>query len=66
MLPAGFHAAPAADASSVWAAEARAAGLTKREPAWGLLRGLPLAGCLVLAAALVEDARARRRRTAAG
>jgi hypothetical protein len=61
MLPAAYRADPGADASGVWAAEQRAAGLTAREPAWGLLRGLPLVGCLVLSAALVADARGRRR-----
>jgi hypothetical protein len=61
MLPRSFHAEPAADASAVWAAEQRAVGLTAREPAWGFLRGLPLAGCVVLSAALVAEARRRRR-----
>lgn len=60
-LPANFRADPAADASAVWAAEQRAAGLTAREPAWGFLRSLPLAGCVVLGAALVADVRRRRR-----
>jgi hypothetical protein len=60
-LPVRYHADPAADISGVWAAEQRAAGLTAREPAWGLLRSLPLAGCVVLGAALVADARRRRR-----
>ena len=59
-LPAGYRAPPAADASAVWGDEARAAGLTQREPAWGLLRSLPLLGCIVLGAALVRDARRRR------
>jgi hypothetical protein len=59
-LPPAFHADPAADASAVWAAEGRAAGLTARQAAWGALRSIPLAGCCVLAAALVSDARRRR------
>jgi len=60
-LPTRYRADPAADISAVWAAEARVAGLTAREPAWGVLRGLPLAGCVVLGAALIADARRRRR-----
>jgi hypothetical protein len=59
-LPVTFHADPATDASAVWAAEQRATGLTARIPAWGLLRGLPLAGCIVLSAALVAEARRLR------
>jgi len=51
-LPAGYRAPAAADASAVWADEQRAAGLDAREPAWGALRALPLAGCIVLAAAI--------------
>jgi hypothetical protein len=60
-LPSRYRADPGADVSAVWASEQRAAGLTAREPAWGVLRGLPLAGCVVLGTALVADARRRRR-----
>lgn len=59
-LPPGYTAPPAADVSAVWGDEQRAAGLTRRDPVWGMLRALPLAGCVVLAAALVADARGRR------
>ncbi len=45
-LPAAYRAPAAAGASAVWAGEQRAAGLTAREPAWGLLRAVPLAGCV--------------------
>ncbi|MDB5092457.1 MAG: hypothetical protein JWO85_558 [Candidatus Eremiobacteraeota bacterium] len=61
-LPAGYRAPAAADASAVWADEQRAAGLGAREPAWGALRALPLAGCIVLGAAI---ALAGRRNAAA-
>jgi hypothetical protein len=60
-LPPRYRAAAAGDASDVWAGEQRAAGLLARVPAWGILRSLPLAGCIVLSAALVADARRRRR-----
>jgi hypothetical protein len=59
-LPANYRADPTADASAVWADESRAAGLTRRDSVWGLLRSLPLVGCVVLAVALVADARSRR------
>lgn len=61
-LPAAFRAVAGADASSVWGAEQRAAGLIAAEPVWGALRSLPLAGCIVLGAALIIDARSRRRK----
>jgi hypothetical protein len=61
-LPAGYRAPAHADASAVWADEQRAAGLDVRDPVWGLLRALPLGGCLVLGAAIVM-AGARRRIT---
>jgi hypothetical protein len=57
-LPAGYRAPAAADASAVWAGEQRAAGLAVRQPAWGALRALPLAGCVLLGITLV---RCRRR-----
>jgi len=52
-LPAHYHAAASADASAVWAGEQHAAGLDARVPAWGALRAIPLAGCIVLGAAIV-------------
>jgi hypothetical protein len=63
-LPAGYHAPAATDASGVWADEQRAAGLDVRQPAWGALRALPLAGCIVLGVAVVLGA--RRTKPAAG
>lgn len=62
-LPAHYRATASADASAVWADEGRATGLLARVPAWGILRSFPLAGCIVLSAALVSDARRRRRQT---
>jgi hypothetical protein len=59
-LPATFRADPGADVSSVWADEQRATGATTRNPGWGALRALPLAGCVVLGAAIITDARRRR------
>jgi hypothetical protein len=46
-----FHAAPNLDASAVWAAEQQRAGLDTFNPAWGLLRAIPLLGCGLLAVA---------------
>jgi len=46
-----FHAAPNLDASAVWTAEQRRAGLDAVAPAWGILRTIPLLGCALLAAA---------------
>ena len=63
-LPAGYRAPALADASAVWADEQRAAGLERREPAWGALRAIPLAGCIVLGAAIVRCRRSSCRRTA--
>jgi hypothetical protein len=60
-LPPGYRADHGADASAVWADESRLAGLGRVEPVWGILRAIPLAGCIVLAAAVVADARDRRR-----
>jgi hypothetical protein len=54
MLPAAYRAPANADASAVWAGEQRAAGLDARDPAWGLLRSLPLAGCIILGFAIVR------------
>ncbi|BDE05770.1 hypothetical protein WPS_10460 [Vulcanimicrobium alpinum] len=64
-LPAGFRAPAGADASAVWEAEQHAAGLDTAQPAWGALRALPLAGCIVLGLAIVLDARSRRARRGA-
>ena len=58
-LPAHYRAPAAADASAVWAGEQRAAGLAVRQPAWGALRALPLAGCVILGFAIVRT-RCRR------
>ncbi|HEY0614529.1 MAG TPA: glycosyltransferase 87 family protein [Candidatus Elarobacter sp.] len=60
-LPSGFRAPALADASAVWAAEQRAAGLEKRDPAWATLRALPLAGCVVLGVGLVLTLRRPQR-----
>jgi hypothetical protein len=60
-LPPGYAAPAGGDASTVWRDEQHAAGLAARDPVWGLLRALPLGGCLVLVAAVVSDARRRRR-----
>ena len=56
-LPAGYRAPAAAGASAVWAGEQRAAGLAARQPAWGALRALPLAGCVVLGFVIVRSRR---------
>jgi hypothetical protein len=56
-LPASFQAPAGADASAVWAGEQRAAGLAARQPAWGALRALPLAGCVVLGIGVVLSRR---------
>jgi len=56
-LPPAFHAPAAADAPAVWAAEQRAAGLLAPVPSWGVLRAIPLAGCLLLGIAIVASRR---------
>ncbi len=61
-LPTNYRAGTG-DISAVWADESRVTGLTAVEPVWGVLRSLPLAGCVVLGFALVADARSRRRRS---
>ncbi|HZX67552.1 MAG TPA: glycosyltransferase 87 family protein, partial [Candidatus Elarobacter sp.] len=58
-LPANYRAAAGADASAVWAGEQHAAGLDARVPAWGALRAIPLAGCIVLGVAIVLGRRQR-------
>jgi hypothetical protein len=62
-LPAFYHAPAGLDASAVWSAEQHAAGLDASVPAWGLLRAIPLAGCILLAVTLA--ARDLATRTAA-
>ena len=56
-LPAGYRAPAAAGTSEVWAGEQRAAGLAVRQPAWGALRALPLAGCMILGMAIIGSRR---------
>jgi hypothetical protein len=58
-LPAHYHAVASADASAVWAGEQHAAGLDARVPAWGALRAIPLAGCIILGIAIVLGRRQR-------
>ena len=58
-LPAGYRAPAGADAAALWADEQRAGGLNARQPAWGVLRALPLAGCIVLGVAIVAGRRRR-------
>jgi hypothetical protein len=58
-LPATYRAPANAGASAVWRDEQRAAGLERREPAWGALRAIPLAGCVALGVAVVLYGRRR-------
>jgi hypothetical protein len=58
-LPAGYRAPANAGASAVWADEQRAAGLDARQPAWGVLRAIPLAGCIALGVGIVLYGRTR-------
>jgi hypothetical protein len=58
-LPPGYRAPAHADASAVWADEQRIAGLETPQPAWGALRALPLAGCVLLGIAVVRSGRRR-------
>jgi len=58
-LSATFNVAPDLDASEVWAAEQRAAGLEARDPVWAALRGLPLVGSALFAVAAYANARRR-------
>ena len=58
-LPPGYHAPANADISAVWAGEQHAAGLDARVPAWGVLRAIPLAGCIILGIAVVLTGRRR-------
>jgi hypothetical protein len=52
-----YHAPPGADLSAIWADEGRRAGLDAAVPAWGVLRAIPLAGCVCFAYALTRLAR---------
>ncbi|MEO7040433.1 MAG: hypothetical protein ABI186_10430, partial [Candidatus Elarobacter sp.] len=56
-LPSGYRAPAQADASAVWADEQRVAGLDAAVPAWGALRALPLAGCILTGVAVVRRGR---------
>lgn len=49
-LAADFRVPGDASASAAWAAEQAASGLDRDVAAWGVLRAIPLAGCLALAA----------------
>jgi len=60
-LPANYRA-PAGSVSAVWADEQRAAGLDADAPAWGAMRTIPLAGCVLLGAGIVRGARRRPER----
>ncbi|TAM58645.1 DUF2029 domain-containing protein [bacterium] len=60
-LPQHFHVPGGLDAAAAWAREQQASGLTRQVPLWTLLRALPLAGCALLAAAIVLTSRAARR-----
>jgi hypothetical protein len=55
-----FHAPAGLDASAVWAAEQLRSGLAANVPAWGALRAIPLAGCVLLALAALRAAGAAR------
>jgi Glycosyltransferase family 87 len=55
-----FHAPATLDASAVWAAEQERSGLAATVPAWGLLRAVPLAGCVLFAYASFAAGRAER------
>ena len=52
-LPAAYRAPPNADASTVWSDEQHTAGLDERQPVWGALRAIPLAGCIMLGTAII-------------
>ncbi len=63
-LPATFAVSASMSASDVWAAEQRAVGLVAAKPAWGALRTLPLAGCVILGVAIAANRRPAARRAA--
>ena len=44
-----YHAPPGAGVAAVWAAESDRSGLAAPVPAWGVLRAIPLVGCVLLA-----------------
>ncbi len=48
-MSATFRATAGSDASSVWAQEQQASDLDRALAPWGFLRGIPLAGCALLA-----------------
>ncbi|HEV7180202.1 MAG TPA: glycosyltransferase 87 family protein, partial [Candidatus Baltobacteraceae bacterium] len=43
-----FHISPGASSADMWRAEQLHTGLIRKEPAWALLRSIPLAGSIVL------------------
>ena len=51
-----YRAPPGADIATIWSQESRLAGLDTPVAAWGLLRSIPLAGCVLLAFASVLSA----------
>ncbi len=51
-----YHAPSGADIATIWSQESRIAGLDAPVAAWGLLRAIPLAGCVLLAFASVLSA----------
>ena len=55
-----FHAPATLPIADVWAAEQRASGLAAAQPAWAILRALPLIGCALLAAAIYRRSASRR------
>lgn len=56
-LPPAYRAPQHATAADVWGDEQRASGLLARVPAWGILRAIPLGGCVVLGFAIVASSR---------
>jgi hypothetical protein len=56
-LPLHFQAPPNADASAVWGNEQHESGLDAIEPTWGILRAMPLIGCILLAICIVTESR---------
>lgn len=50
-----FSLSPAANAAQTWHAEQIATGLERTEPAWALLRCMPLAGSVMLIAVLAQS-----------
>jgi hypothetical protein len=54
-----FHAAPADSVAAIWHDEQLHSGLLAQSAAWALLRALSLAGCGLLATAIILDSRRR-------